>query len=294
MTDGEELARGRVFYLSILVEHLVDAAHHVGKGVDALGERPQRWILPRGHVGAVVHGAAQEGGERPHRGERALQVEQLDFLHIGALGAHAGQRLAHVEEVFLVDVLFLLHEAAKLVGLGERALHVGIARHEGQAVHPLGSERRDAPPPEQGAHLVETYLVFKIFWVYHFMFFCLISSPPSLPKRARRGQKRAFPPSKRKYIKNPRRRQAARARRHGATGGRKPSSVRLLQGACLAVAGATRQGCGSVSASAAGVASMSPSCASMSGTSAGRSMARSEARACCTTASRSVSLRPPA
>ena len=145
----------------------------VGVVVGSIGGRlVGRLFACRFRVGVCFVVASEEVHQGYDGGQRAFEVEEVNLLHIGAVGADAQQGLAYIEEVLLIHIVLLLHKLGKLAHAAQRFLHINEAAAELQvAVHPFRSQHRHTASFELGADVGESYFLFKIIGVYHRLIF---------------------------------------------------------------------------------------------------------------------------
>ena len=115
----------------------------------------------------VSFGLSQKAHDGDDGLQRAAQVKQLVFLQVRVLQSDAGDGLSHVEEILQWKVVFLLLYAPHLPRLLEPRTDGGGVGAEGQSVHLLLAQRREAARLQQFAYLVKANLAFKVGWVNH-------------------------------------------------------------------------------------------------------------------------------
>ena len=170
---AEQLGRGGILHASVAVQHFVNAAHNGGESVDALAHAAQGGVRGRSFLGLA---ATEERQQLTHGRERALQVEEFLLLKVGALRADAQQRLAHVEEEGLVDLVLFLLEAHELLHLRELLDDTGVVGTELHlALNPFRPESADATPPKLRAYVGKAYLLFKTFLGVDHCLICIFS-----------------------------------------------------------------------------------------------------------------------
>ena len=157
VANRQEFAGGRVLHLAILVERLVNTANDLREGMYALRQAEEgrvgvvvgsiggrlvgRLFACRFRVGVCFVVASEEVHQGYDGGQRAFEVEEVNLLHIGAVGADAQQGLAYIEEVLLIHIVLLLHKLGKLAHAAQRFLHINEAAAELQvAVHPFSTD----------------------------------------------------------------------------------------------------------------------------------------------------------
>ena len=144
VADREEFGRGSIFHLAILVEHLVDALHDIGKHRHIGGHRGERGIERRGGIvfAFFVCRFAKQRGKAFDGCQRAFEIEKVLLFHICALRAYAQQRLAHVEEVSVEIRRIFLEQAHELRVEVEGAAHLGKGGEKLKvSVYPFCAER---------------------------------------------------------------------------------------------------------------------------------------------------------
>ncbi len=171
---AQEFGRGRVLDFPVAVEYAVDAAHDLREHGDAFRQAVQ------GRIGAVVAfrfplfafvvAFVQELDDGNEGGERALQVEKLVFVQIGAFHPDAPDGRAHVEEVLGRKFFFAFHDFDEFPGLFLPLADGLQFGHELHLFHFLLSERAEAVSFQQAPYFVEPNLLFKILRVNHIPF----------------------------------------------------------------------------------------------------------------------------
>ena len=161
--EAGQLGGGVVAHLSPFVEHLVYLAGDIGEGTYSLCHLSQGGI---GEV-AVATVLAQQGDKPLDGAQRAAQVEQLLFLHVGVLHPYSQNGFPGIQEVVHGHFPLRAAEFAKLAHLRQPLSHVFAPGAEGHLLHLLLAQRAEASLLEHLAYLAEAYLGFQVVRVNH-------------------------------------------------------------------------------------------------------------------------------
>lgn len=184
VANVEQLGRGGILDFAVLVEDAVDASNELGEAAHAVGHAGEGGVERCGTGGRRRVGGriglcflvgdllllrgTEEAHEAYHGLEGALEVEEIELFEVSAFGTNAHKGLAHVVEVFFVDVFLGRHEAGEFLGLCQRfAYGVEVGRKSDVVVDPFGPQTRHAAPLEEGAHFGETNFAFEIIGIDH-------------------------------------------------------------------------------------------------------------------------------
>ena len=184
VANVEQLGRGGILNFAVLVEYAVDASNELGEAAHAIGHACEGGVERCGTGGRRRVGGriglcflvgdllllrgTEEAHEAYHGLERALEVKEVELFEVSAFGTNAHEGLAHVVEVFFVDVFLGGHEAGEFLGLCQRfAYGVEVGRKSDVVVDPFGPQTRHAAPLEEGAHFGETNFAFEIIGIDH-------------------------------------------------------------------------------------------------------------------------------
>ena len=109
----EEFGRGVILYLAEFVEDAVNARHDVGK----YGNVFCQFVEGRICGGLFFVAGVEEPHDMADGGERCLQGMEFPLVHVAAFSLYAHQAAAHVQEVLLGEIVFLLHDASEFPDL---------------------------------------------------------------------------------------------------------------------------------------------------------------------------------
>ena len=162
--DVGQFGRRAVLDFPELVEYAVYGLHELRKRLYALGQSVQGGV---GMFVPVAVGAVQVVHDAADCVQRAAQVEQLAFVHVGALKAKAAHRLPYVEEILHGEVVGFFLQSAELPHLCQPFVDdSGICRrlHD---VNQFLAQRTKASLAQQRPYFVEADFAFKCFRVNH-------------------------------------------------------------------------------------------------------------------------------
>ena len=183
MADGKQFAGSSVLHSPIFIQRIVYSLDDFGESMHVLAKAIQcriRHFLFR-LIGLLlglrlllsgICTVAEVIHQVEYRLERALQVKQVQFLHVGTFGPGFQQSLASVMELLLIGILGFLHETCKFHDTVQSFTDFFIRGRKLQLpVHPLGAQHRYAAPLQLCADIIKADFTVKILRIYHWKFF---------------------------------------------------------------------------------------------------------------------------